>query len=660
MNKIKRINNLISELNQHKHYYYNLSKHEISDAEYDKLIDELHKLESETGIILTNSPTQTVGYEVVSKLQKRNHPTPLKSLRKTKSISELNQWKDNKDILLMAKADGLTIELVYEEGKLKGGYTRGDGETGEDVTSNVKTFKNIPLTIPFKNKLRIVGEAIIHKNDFEVINSKLHEKDKYATPRNLCSGSVRQLNSRICAERNVYFYVFDILEHNNTFSFNSKYKNLMWLSELGYWTMVNILVRENEEINLEKINLIKETANNMNIPIDGYVATFDSIEYSKSLGETSHSPHYSRAYKEDDLKIETVLIDIEWNTTRTGHINPVAIFNTVILDNTKVNRASLHNLSIIKSLNLNIGDRILVSKRNQIIPYIEENLDKDNGKTMNFPNKCYSCNGKTEIKNTGSADFLVCNNKQCPAQLLDKFMNFVKRDAMNIEGLSEATLKKFIEKGFIRTFDDIYNLEQYKNDIINMEGFGLKSYNRLIDSINKSKKVKLNKFIVALGISEVGRSASKIITKHFNNDWFEFESALANNFNFTQLKDFGEIMNNNLHNWYKDNEEGKLWKGLISILEFEKEGDEAKMEIKGINGVFEGKKIYCTGQFESYKKNDLKEIVERNGGKFASGYAKSLDMLVEGKLKSSTKVQKAFKDGVCVISEDEFLEMVGS
>ncbi|MFA5560062.1 MAG: NAD-dependent DNA ligase LigA, partial [Methanofastidiosum sp.] len=602
MDKIRQIQNLVLELNQYRDEYYNLNRPSISDREYDNLVHELYSLERETGYVLSNSPTQTVGYEVKSKLQKRIHPTPLKSLGKTKSIDELNKWKKGKDVLLMLKADGLTIEVDYINGQFIGGYTRGNGEIGEDISHNAKVFKNLPLTISFKGKLRLIGEAIIHWNDFNKINSDLVEEEKYATPRNLTAGSVRQLSSKICSQRQVYFYVFGILECSDKLP-DSKYERFKWLEDLGFWTIYHSKISGDKTIDNTDIELLKQVAVDENIPIDGLVASFDSVSYSDSLGETSHHPHHSIAYKLDDQFAETRLRDVIWNTTRLGYINPTAVFDTVVLDNTEVSRASLHNLSFIEELNLNIGCKILVSKRNLIIPHIEDNLDKDKGILL-YPKQCPACNGETYIKNTGTANFLFCSNKQCPAKLLDKFVHFVKRDCMNIEGLSEATLEKFINAGFLKTFDDIYCLQRYKNKIVQMEGFGLKSYNNLIESIEKSREVKLSNFIYALGIPHIGKSAAKILAEKFNDDWFKFEEALCNEYDFTQLKDFGQITNDSLHKWYNDNQERSMWVKLTYILEFKKE-DKAKMSNEG---VFTGKKLYCTGKFASHKKDELRAI----------------------------------------------------
>jgi len=650
VDKIIKLTNL---LNTYRHEYYNLNNPSVSDTEYDRLFNELKTLENKVGFSLSNSPTKTVGYEVISKLKKRKHPTPLLSLDKTKSIDELNKWRKGKDIILMLKADGLTIELDYDNGKFIGGYTRGNGEEGEVVSHNCKVFKNIPLSIPFKGKLRLAGEAIIHWDDFKKINSNLSDEDKYKTPRNLAAGSVRQLNSEVCFKRNVYFYSFNILECEEILE-DSKFRRCNWLHNLGFTPIPTILLPKDRDIE-NSINELKQQAQKRNIPIDGIVASFDSVNYSNSLKSTSHHPLHSIGYKFDDVAEQTTLRNIRWNTTRTGQITPTAIFDEVIIDGTSVGRASLHNLSFIENLQLNIGCRILVTKRNLIIPHVEDNLDRDKG-LLEFPRQCPSCNGNTEIKNTGTANFLFCTNENCSAKMLDRFINFVKRDAMNIEGLSEATLEKFISKGWLKIFSDIYELDKYKTEIIKMEGFGLKSYDRLWESIQKSKSVKLENFIVALGIPGIGRSASKIIAKTFNNDWFNFEYHLQSGYDFTQLEGFGDITNDNLHKWYDNMMEFNLWNKLTVVLNFiqkEKEGNNLK-DLSGMTFVI-------TGSVNTFKNRDeFKELVESLNGKVSSSVSSKTSYLVNNDVSSDTgKNKKAKSLGIEIISEDDFNKMIG-
>jgi len=647
LDKIQRIKTLVKELNIHRHNYYNLNKPTIADLQYDNMFDELSALEQECNYILSNSPTQTVGYEVKSKLQKRTHPTLLKSLDKTKSIDELNEWRKGKGILLMLKNDGLTVEVNYENGEFTGGYTRGNGEIGEEISHNVKVINDFPLFVPFKGKLRLSGEAIIHKDDFEEINSKLPDDEKYATPRNLVSGSVRQLNSEICSQRKVYFHAFNIIECNKELS-DSKFEQFQWLKDLGFTLVEHTKI--STDITEDIIDSFKGLANEKKIPIDGLVVSYNSTKYSNSLPETSHHPLHSLSFKFYDDVFESILRDVEWNTTRTGLINPTAIFDTVIIDNTEVSRASLHNLSFIEGLNLNIGCKILVSKRNLIIPHIEDNLDRDNG-AMLYPEYCPSCNEKTYVKNTGTADVLFCKNKNCQAQLLDKMVNFVKRNAINIEGLSEATLEKFLKLEFIKTFGDIYRLEQYKSKIIKLEGFGIKSYNRLLTSIENSKNVKLANFIVGLGIEGVGSSTAKLIAKKFEtiHDFIN-----AKNVELLNIDGIGDITAESIVQYRLENIDIIL--DLVEYMNFTKE--EIKVKVDTSDNWFSGKKVYCTGTFANYKKEELKSLLEGLGAEFTSGYAKSLDYLVVGSIKGSSKVDKAIKDGVVVLPEDDFIKII--
>ena len=653
MDKIKRIKQLVKELNIHRHNYYNLNKPTISDKEYDNMIEELTNLENECNFILNNSPTITVGYEVISKLQKVEHPIPLKSLSKTKSIDEINQWRKNQDILAMLKADGLTNEIVYNEGVLIEGSTRGNSIVGELITHNCKTYKNLPKIIPFKGFLRIAGESIIHKDDFDKINSKLLDEDKYATPRNLVSGSCRQLSSEICSQREVNFYAFGVLECNKELS-DSKFKQFKWLNELGFSTINHVKINKGENI-YQYIDKMYQIAEETKTPIDGLVFTMDSVKYSKSLGETSHHPHHSIALKAIDLAETTKLTGIEWSVGRTGVITPVALFQTVLLDNTEVSRASLHNLSIIEELELGIGDSVSIIKANQIIPQIEENFTRSNN--IEIPKVCPICGGITVIEQLNESKVLKCTNDNCSAKLLKKFSHFVSRDAMNIEGLSEQTLEKFINHGWLKTFDDIYGLDKYKSRIIKLEGWGLKSYTKLINAIEKSKKVKLQNFIYALGIPNIGKGSSKIIAKYFKNDWFAFEEALVNNFNFTILTDFGDITNQSLHKWYNDGNERMMWIKLTYTLEFVKEEVKVESSLKSLDNLT----FVVTGSVETFKnRKELEELITSLGGKLSSGVSKNTAYLLNNDVASnSSKNLKAKQLGVEIISESQFNEMIG-
>ncbi len=659
MDKIQRIKELVNQLNIYRHEYYNLNRPSVSDSVYDSLFDELSNLEKETDFVLSNSPTQTVGvYEVKSKLQKRNHPTPLKSLDKTKSIDELNKFRNSKDIIIMLKADGLTVELNYEDGQFIGGYTRGNGESGEDISHNCRVFKNIPLTIPFKGKLRIAGEAIIHWNDFNNINSSLPEEDQYKTPRNLVSGSVRQLDSKICSKRKVYFYAFNILETIDTQTGistlgDSKHENFKWLSELGFSVIPNLF--KDMDIDEHTISYMQRQAQIFDIPIDGIVASYNSVKYSNSLGETNHHPLHSLAYKFADETEETILRNVEWNTTRSGQINPTGVFDKVILDNTEVSRASLFNLTFIKDMQLNILNRIKVSKRNMIIPYIEENLDRQEGNYIPIPTKCPSCGAKTEIRNTGTADFLYCTNDDCPAKLLDKFVHFCSRNAMNIDGLSEAGIELFINKGFLKTFDDLYKLEQYKSQIIQLEGWGIKSYNKLIQAIEKSKNVKLENFLYALGIGQLGQGGSKRLAKYFS---YDFDAIInANENELMQVEDFGEITTKNVYNYFRDDKNLELVNNLLIYVDIKKPEEKKETTFKSLDNLT----FVVTGNVETFKnRKELEELITSLNGKLSGSVSSKTNYLINNDITSTSgKNKKANELNIPIISEQMFNELIG-
>ncbi len=649
MNSIQRIQDLVKQLNTYRNEYYNLNKPSVPDATYDSLFDELSILEKETGCILSNSPTVTVGYEVKSKLQKVEHPIPLKSLDKTKSFEDLNKFIGDKECLLMLKADGLTIELEYENGELIQASTRGNSIIGEEISHNAKVFKNIPLTIPYSGHLRIAGEAVIHKNDFEEINSKLLEEDKYATPRNLSAGSVRQLDSKICSQRNVYFYAFGILECDEELS-DSKHEQFNWLAGQGFWIIL-YLHGDISDIELN-INRMIKLAKEKFVPIDGMVVTYNSVKYSKSLGETAHHPLHSLAWKAIDEMEETILRNVEWNTTRSGQINPTAIFDTVILDNTEVSRASLFNLTFIKDMQLNLLNTIKVSKRNMIIPYIEENLDRQEGNYIPIPTKCPSCGAKTEIRNTGTADFLYCTNDDCPAKLLDKFVHFCSRNAMNIDGLSEAGIELFINKGLLKTFDDLYKLEQYKSQIIQLEGWGIKSYNKLIQAIEKSKNVKLENFLYALGIGQLGQGGSKRLVKHYNNNIFAIADAKP--YELMQVEDFGDVTANSVYSYFQDNMD--LIDRLLEIVNIKVE-EKKESTFKSLDNLT----FVVTGNVETFKnRKELEELITSLNGKLSGSVSSKTHYLINNDITSNSgKNKKAKELNVPIISEAQFNEMIG-
>ena len=546
---MERMKELINILNNASRSYYQKNESLVSDFEYDKLYDELMKIEKDTGVILANSPTQNVGYTVLSNLTKVKHDEKILSLDKTKEPEKLKSWLENQEGVLSWKLDGLTIVLKYNNGELVQAITRGNGEVGEDITHNAKVFKNIPLKISYKDELIVRGEGIISYSDFERINEELDENESYKNPRNLCSGTVRQLNSEITSKRNVMFYAFTVFKAFGVDFDDKKSNQLLWLKTLGFDVVYNKIVNSDNIIDsvYEFENKIPEN----DFASDGLVLTYNSISYSSSLGTTAKFPKDSIAFKWKDETAETILREIEWNTSRTGLINPIAVFDSVELEGTTVNRASVHNVSILEDLKLGIGDTIKVYKANMIIPQIAENITKSGN--CEIPKNCPVCNGETEIRSIRDGKALYCTNPNCSAQRIRSLSHFVSRDAMNIEGLSEETIKKFVEKGFISDYTDIYSLYKYADDIKNMEGFGEKSYNNLIESIEKSKNTELPNFIYALGINHVGLSNAKLLAK--NKEFIENYKKILNNFsesceklNFDEISKSFEITRNNISN----------------------------------------------------------------------------------------------------------------
>lgn len=647
LDKINRVKQLVMQLNQYSYEYYTLGEPTISDETYDYLYDELLQLENETNYILSNSPTQKVGNIVLDKLQKVKHEYPLLSLDKTKSIDTLSNFTKGKDGVLMLKADGLTIDIIYDSGEFISAETRGNGIEGELISHNVKTFTNVPLKIPCKNRVHIIGEAIITYDTFEKINSKLSTEDRYRNPRNLVSGSVRQLDSNICKNREVKFYGYIV----EGVDLKSKYEQLKFIKEQGFdmipwWSYAN-----NDDINL-LIKSLKATAQIKRIPIDGLVMCYNDMQYGKSLGGTSHHPLHSIAFKfQDEIEI-TKLNNVEWQVGRTGQITPVAYFDTVILDGTEVSKASLHNVSIFKKLNLHKGDEISTYKANQIIPQIKDNLGGGTD-LIQMPTHCPCCGYPTEIRCDKESEVLYCINPNCKAKLIQRLVHYCSRNAMNIEGMSEKTLEKFIELGFIKDILDIYFLQIYKDKIVNLDGFGTKSYSNMINSIGKSKTCKLEQFVFALGIPNVGKSTSKDICNHFNNDFDAIfnctESELLN------IKDIGETTANSFVKFIEDSNNIYTITELEYLLTFE-----ANKPKEQIEGILQGKSYYLTGTFSYGKKTELKQLVESNGGIFAEKFNKQIDGLVIGKLKGSSKDKKAIEWGIPVISEDEFIDMVNT
>lgn len=662
MNKIQKIKELTKKLNAASEAYYKNDIEIMSNFEYDRLYDELVELENEMGITLNDSPTVKVGYETVQQLPKEAHEKRMLSLDKTKSIAELKVWLGNQKGLLSWKIDGLTVVLTYEGGELVKAVTRGNGEIGEVITNNAKTFKNLPKRIPFKGELVIRGEAFIKYSDFDKINQKIPEFDaKYKNPRNLCSGSVRQLNSEITAHRNVNFDCFSLekAEYKKILDEefvnldeiwkNSKKNQLSWLEKIGFQVV------EYKEVTTDNIeDTVKDFSERIaeyDVPSDGLVLIYDDIAYGDSLGSTAKFPRNSIAFKWKDDMMETVLEEIIWSPSRTGLINPIARFNPVELEGTVVSRASVHNVSILKELNLKVGDRIKVYKANMIIPQIEENLSKTDEEVV-LPETCPACDYGVELKSDLGVETLFCSNRLCPAKRIKSFSLFVSRDAMNIENLSEATLEKFIGMGLIKTLPDIFYLKNYRAEITSMEGFGEKSFDNLVNAVEKSKKVTVAKFIYALGISGIGVANGKLIARHFDNNWEKIQNASAEE--LMQIDGIGEVVANAFVDFLHDDENKKSVEKLLDIVEFD-------VEPQGLtDGDLMGKTFVITGNVHIYKnRNELKSAIEANGGKVTGSVSSNTDFLINNDIDSaSSKNKKAKELGIPIISEDEFARMI--
>ncbi|NBI85499.1 NAD-dependent DNA ligase LigA [Lachnospiraceae bacterium] len=667
---VKKVAELVAKLNQYRHEYYNKAKPSVPDALYDHLFDELQKLEKKTGIILSNSPTQTVGFIPVSKLEKVRHPLPLLSLDKTKQTEELLQMAGKAPALLMLKLDGLTIKLVYENGHLVEASTRGDGDIGEVITHNIPAFYNVPTRIPRKGRLVITGEGLIHKDDFEEMKSRILGKaDKeVCNARNLASGSIRLLNPADCKERHVYFYAFNILEGMEDFGkiADSRGRLLEAAGELGFaicpFTFLpeHVTLREIED----RIGCLKVLAEDGQIPIDGMVFRYDSLSYSKRCGRTGHHYKDGIAFKFEDDTFETVFRSIEWEPGRSGEIAPVAVFDTVEIDGCFVSRASLHNLSFIRDLELFPGCRVLVSKRNMIIPHIEENLDRGHYKKNMIPEACPCCGKPTRIfSRAGDKGKLVetlhCDNPDCSSQILHKFIHFAEKKAMDISGISEATIEKFMEMGFLKTFRDFYHLDRYKDEIVQMEGFGEKSYQKIIGSVEKSRNTTFTRYVVAMDIPMIGRTAGRILERHFQGDLQEFTKAAVNRFDFTSLPGVGETMCRNIWEWFHDGRNLKLWKTLQEEVHFKKMEDitMAKKNNSAKDSPFAGCTIVVTGKLENFTRNTIHEKLKSIGATAGSSVTKKTDYLICGE-KPGSKLAKAKELGVPVLTEQEFLDRI--
>lgn len=620
MYKVKRIQELVKQLNEYRDVYYNEARSDVSDAEYDRLFDELSELENETGVVYTNSPTQTVGYEVKSELEKVEHSHPMLSLDKTKSVDDLVKFAGDKDCILSLKMDGLTCLLTYENGELVQAETRGDGEIGELITHNAKVFENIPLSIDYKGHFEIEGEAIITYEDFDKINKSLPDDKKYKNPRNLASGSVRQLDSKIAAQRHIKFIAWKVPTDIASSSFINR---LQYALDIGFDTVPFLPIRGN--CNAEFINIVVEQlrkrAKEKSFPIDGLVATYNDITYGESLGTTGHHPKHSIAFKFAEDSAETVLREIEWSMGKTGSLTPVAIFDSVDLAGTSVSRASLHNISIMKELNVSIGSTVTVVKKNEIIPQII--YCDANAVDVDIPTTCPVCSGETQIVKENDSEVLMCTNPHCKGKLLGRVSHFVSKKGMDISGLSEETIKKFVELGWITEITDVYNLEKHYDRLSTMSGFGRKSVDKLRKSIENSKTVRLDKFITSLSIPGIGTSQSK------------------------------ELLNNNIHSWFEDM--SNIADYLASLMTFESE-DNSKT-----NNSLNGKSFVVTGKVYKFKNRDeVKEAIEKFGGKVTGSVTKSTFALINNDIESnSSKNKKAKELGVQIINEDQLIEMLG-
>ena len=647
--KIERMKELSAVLRKAGKAYYQEDREIMSNLEYDRLYDELVMLETETGMVLAGSPTVTVGYEAVDELPKERHETPMLSLDKTKDVEVLRSFIGNQPTLISWKLDGLTVVLTYRDGGLFKAVTRGNGEIGEVITNNARVFQNIPLNIPYQGELILRGEAVISYHDFEKINEEIEEADaKYKNPRNLCSGSVRQLNNEVTARRNVQFYAFSLVKAEDIDFKNSREEQMCWLSDQGF-DVVEYKVAVKDTLD-EVMQYFAEKIGHYDIPSDGLVALYDDIAYGESLGRTAKFPRNAFAFKwKDELK-ETHLLEIEWSASRTGLINPVAIFEPVELEGTTVSRASVHNLSVMKNLKLGIGDLITVYKANMIIPQIAENLT--GSQTMEIPKHCPVCGGETNIHRINDVETLYCTNPDCQAKKIKAFTLFASRDAMNIDGLSEATLEKFIARGFIHSFSDIFHLSQHREEIVQMEGFGEKSYENLINSLETARKTTLPRLIYSLGIPNIGVANAKMICKAYNYDLEKIRHTTIEE--MALIDGVGAVIAGTLVDYFADEKNQKALDELLQELEIE------KPEISNEIQKFAGKIFVITGSVEHFSnRNEVKAVIEQHGGTVTGSVSAKTDYLINNDAASgSSKNKKAKELGIPIITESEFLHML--
>ena len=637
MDKIDKIKKLAELLNKASDTYYNTGNTIMEDREFDALVEELRKLEQETGFVMSTSPTHKVGYEVKSELQKVTHNHPMLSLAKTKDWNEFIQYFRNKDVIGMLKMDGLTCSLRYINGELVSAETRGNGEIGEDILHNIKTVKTVPQKIPYKDELIVDGEIICTYDDFKPFVSE------YKNPRNFASGSIRLLDSNECAKRPLTFVAWNVIKGFE--GENSFLKKLYLIEKQGF-----TVVPWTSSFDWDAKDFLIEQAKKYGYPIDGLVGRFDDIKYGESLGATSHHSNAAYAFKFGDETYETVLRDVEWNTTRTGIIAPVAIFDEVDLDGALTTRATLHNLSIIEQLELGIGDTITVYRSNMVIPKIDNNLTRSN--TLKIPKTCPCCGKPTEVKYTDNSKVLVCTNPDCAAKKLAQFTHFVSRKCMNIDGLSDRTLEVLISNGFINNYRDIYHLTDHKDKLYMLDGMGKKSVNNLLKNIENSRNVKLENFIAALGIPNIGLSAAKTISARFGGNYREFSGAIGNMYNFTELDDFGAIMNQSLYEWMGHNID--VMRDIAREMHFIVE-EEKSVE----DNYFTGKNICVTGKLNNFTRDSINEKIASVGAKAVSSVSKNTDFLITNEASGSAKFKKAMELGIPTITEQDFINMIG-
>ena len=647
MDKSERIKDLVELLNKANKAYYQEANEIMTNFEYDKLYDELVGLEKETGMVLSNSPTVNVGYQVVSQLPKEQHNSPMLSLDKTKEVGALADFAGDRKCLLSWKMDGLTVVLTYENGELVKAVTRGNGLVGEVITNNAKTFKNIPISIPYKGRLTLRGEAIIKYSDFEQINREIEDADsKYKNPRNLCSGSVRQLNSQVTAERNVNFVAFALINADDVDFDNSIEQQYKWMESQGFQVVeYRVVTRNSME---DAVKYFAGKIQTYDYPSDGLVLMFDDIEYGLSLGTTAKFPRNGIAFKWEDEQAETTLKYIEWSPSRTGLINPVAVFEPVELEGTTVSRASVHNISIMEELELGSGDRIKVYKANMIIPQISENLTKSG--IDDLPKECPVCGHATEVKAENGIKTLYCPNSQCPAKQVKLFTLFVSRNGMNIDGLSEETLEKFIDAGYIKEFADIFHLDRYYEEIVATPGFGQKSYDNLMDSVEKARNVELSALIYSLGIPNIGSANAKLICKAFNNNIEKIRNASVEE--LIEIDGIGEIMAEKFCQYFADEDNIKKLDNLL------KEVNIAEPEENTTPQNMDGLTFVITGSVEHFaNRNELKSYIEKHGGKVTGSVSAKTNYLINNDaMSASSKNKKAKQLGVEIVTEEVFLE----